>query len=93
MATFEPDHVIIEKVERNISDFVTSPAIIPAPGHSVMRLKNLSELSGANVKVDYCMADRRYAEVSRVAYPSCADPDHGYYEITWSDGTKTYEEY
>jgi len=32
-------------------------------------------------------------EVSRVAFPSCADPDHGYYEITWSDGTKTYEEY
>lgn len=32
-------------------------------------------------------------EVSRVAVPNCADGSHGYYEITYSDGTKEYEEY
>ena len=32
-------------------------------------------------------------EVSRVAVPNCADGSHGYYEITYSDGTKEYVEY
>ena len=32
-------------------------------------------------------------EVSRTAYPSCADGSHGYYEIVWSDGSTTYEVY
>ena len=31
--------------------------------------------------------------VSQVAYPNCADGSHGYYEITWSDGSVTYVEY
>lgn len=31
--------------------------------------------------------------VSQVAYPNCDDPSHGYYEITWSDGTVEYVEY
>ena len=32
-------------------------------------------------------------EVSRVAVPNCADGSHGYYEITYSDGSKEYVEY
>ena len=32
-------------------------------------------------------------EVSRVAYPNCADGSHGYYEITYSDGSVEYVEY
>ncbi|MBR3243092.1 MAG: DUF348 domain-containing protein, partial [Parasporobacterium sp.] len=32
-------------------------------------------------------------EVSRVAYPNCADGSHGYYEITYSDGSVEYIEY
>ena len=35
---------------------------------------------------------QRY-EVSRVNYPNCADGSHGYYEITYSDGSKEYIEY
>lgn len=29
-------------------------------------------------------------EVSRVAYPNCADGSHGYYEVTYSDGSVEY---
>ena len=32
-------------------------------------------------------------EVNRVAVPNCADGSHGYYEITYSDGTVEYVEY
>ena len=32
-------------------------------------------------------------EVSRVAVPNCADGSHGYYEITYSDGSVEYVEY
>ena len=32
-------------------------------------------------------------EVSRQAYDDCDGSGHGYYEITWSDGSVTYEEY
>jgi uncharacterized protein YabE (DUF348 family) len=32
-------------------------------------------------------------EVSRVAVPNCADGSHGYYEITYSDGSVDYVEY
>ena len=32
-------------------------------------------------------------EVSRIAYPNCADGSHGYYEITYSDGSVEYIEY
>ena len=35
---------------------------------------------------------QRYV-VSRVAFPNCADGSHGYYEVTYSDGTKEYIEY
>lgn len=31
--------------------------------------------------------------VSRTKVPNCDDPDHGYYEVAWSDGSMTYEEY
>ncbi|MBP5304107.1 MAG: G5 domain-containing protein [Clostridia bacterium] len=33
------------------------------------------------------------SEVSRVKYPTCGDPSHGYYEITYSDGSVEYVEY
>lgn len=32
-------------------------------------------------------------EVSRQAYDDCDGSGHGYYEITWSDGSVTYENY
>ena len=32
-------------------------------------------------------------EVSRVAVPNCDDESHGYYDIEWSNGEHTYEEY
>lgn len=32
-------------------------------------------------------------EVSRQAVPNCDDASHGYYIVTWSDGSVTYEEY
>ena len=32
-------------------------------------------------------------EVSRIAYPNCADGSHGYYEVTYSDGSVEYIEY
>ena len=32
-------------------------------------------------------------EVSRQAYDDCDGSGHGYYEITWSDGSVTYQEY
>ena len=32
-------------------------------------------------------------EVSRIAYDDCDGSGHGYYEITYSDGTVVYEEY
>ena len=32
-------------------------------------------------------------EVSRVAVPNCDDGSHGYYDIEWSNGEHTYEEY
>ncbi len=32
-------------------------------------------------------------EVSRTAYPNCADGTHGYYEIHYSDGSVAYVEY
>lgn len=31
--------------------------------------------------------------VSKTKVPNCDDASHGYYEITWSDGSTTYEEY
>ena len=31
--------------------------------------------------------------VSRTQVPNCSGDGHGYYEITWSDGSMTYEEY
>ena len=31
--------------------------------------------------------------VSKTAVPNCDDESHGYYEIVWSDGTTTYQEY
>lgn len=31
--------------------------------------------------------------VSKTKVPNCDDESHGYYEITWSDGSVTYEEY
>ncbi len=32
-------------------------------------------------------------EVSRVQYPNCDDPSHGYYEVTYTDGSTEYEPY
>lgn len=32
-------------------------------------------------------------EVSRIGYPNCADGSHGYYEVTYSDGSVEYIEY
>lgn len=32
-------------------------------------------------------------EVSREAFPNCADGSHGYYDITYSDGSHEYVEY
>lgn len=38
-------------------------------------------------------ADGERTVVSQVAFPNCDDPSHGYYEITYSDGSVEYEEY
>lgn len=38
-------------------------------------------------------APQAKTEVSRQAYDDCDGSGHGYYEITWSDGSVTYEEY
>lgn len=46
----------------------------------------------AVVNVGTMQVQQRY-EVSRVAYPNCDDGSHGYYEITYSDGTVEYIEY
>ena len=42
---------------------------------------------------DYSQQPAGRYEVSRVAYPNCADGSHGYYEVTYSDGSVEYIEY
>lgn len=42
---------------------------------------------------DYNQQPAGRYEVSRVAYPNCADGSHGYYEVTYSDGSVEYIEY
>lgn len=51
-------------------------------------------------KTAYAAADAQAAaaaqpvtEVSRQAYDDCDGSGHGYYEITYSDGSVRYEEY
>ncbi len=58
-----PNHVICEKVERNVSDFAKEPGIIPAPAAMRSQL-DLKALDGAEVKVDPCEANASYVRFS-----------------------------
>ena len=47
----------------------------------------------AKQEADAAAQPAQKTEVSRQAYDDCDGSGHGYYEITWSDGSVTYENY
>lgn len=63
MNQYQPDVVIMEKVERNMKDFAVSPGIIPAAQVSSEGM-TLKLVSNAESNVKTCEADVNYVEIS-----------------------------
>lgn len=62
MLSYNPDTVIIEKVERNLSDFAFYPPVFPSP--EVWAVEEYEEdISEAEISADLCMSNTQFIEV------------------------------
>ena len=75
------------------------PGWIKVKGETIEGYVSYLYVTEDKEKVDKLLAEKKAAEaqpvteVSRQAYDDCDGSGHGYYEITYSDGSVRYEEY
>lgn len=89
-----PDYVIIEKVERNVSDFAKDPGIIPAPAVKP-DLENYTLIDDAVINYELSVTDKTYVEFSgRVPEYETGSEDRIFIAVNYHDGSKKlYETY
>lgn len=62
MLSYSPDTVIIEKVERNLSDFAFYPPVFPSPELWVVE-KYEKDITEAEISAELCMSNTQFIEV------------------------------
>lgn len=63
LETYEPDYVVIEKVERNISDYLENPPIITPPETEQPASFTISK-TDTTMQIESCMNDVNYFKLS-----------------------------
>lgn len=88
---YQPDYVVVEKVERNLREFVETPAVLPAP-EVKLHDSDAQELSGATVTAEICEANMLYYAFSGEVTTGVQEETQIYLRLTDAAGvTKTYE--
>lgn len=64
VAEYNPDYVVIQKVERNIAEYLNEPPIITLPEAEVPMAFTIAAHADASVKIESCMYDVNYYTIS-----------------------------
>ena len=72
--TSQPDAVVIEKVERNISDYLQEPPILTAPTAELPDDLTISN-TATTIQAEPCMYDVNYWQISGTLDPERMEPD------------------
>lgn len=74
-----------------VTRYVPEPE--PEPAADTSEKKSSSSKKKSSSSSEKKSSSSEKSVVSKTKVPNCNDDGHGYYEITWSDGSTTYEEY
>ena len=86
---YEPDCIVIQKVERNIAEYLSDPPILTAPRVQLPAAVTIVSSDSA-VRMESCMNDANYYRISGHVDPSRLEPDSEI--LVWVDGV-TYRAY
>lgn len=87
--TYSPDSVVIQKVERNISNYLNNPPIITPPKAELPGNKTLAS-TDTTVQVEDCMYDMNYYQFTGTVDEARMQTDS---EILFCAGDNTYRAY
>ena len=87
--TYSPESVVIQKVERNISEYLDNPPILTAPETELPMAYNIA-LTDTTVEAAACMNDVNYYVISGSVDEDRMEPDSQVF--VWVDG-HTYRAY
>lgn len=88
VSEYEPELVIIEKVERNLIELVTKPPIMP--GNELVEADGLTKVEGVDVKATVCEEDGDYWKVSGVLDDSACSTNTEIFAKVSVEGKEAY---
>lgn len=93
MSKYSPDYVVVEKVERNTSEFVTTPPVFEGAQleASELDLEKAAEEACGELSVSEAESNINYWQLDGYIDGDCVDTESDIYvEITDSDGDRIY---
>ncbi len=87
--TYQPDSIVIQKVERNIDEYLENPPILTPPEAELPAILTIAT-TDSTVQVENCLNDANYYRISGTVDTSRLAPDAEI--LVWVDG-QTYRAY